>query len=66
MDVIVQRNFDDEPSNFSGAESTDDVAAGIISFDDSHFGRQISELCLRYIASIVHRALSIVLTRRLN
>lgn len=47
MDVIVLRSFDDSLTNFAGAESSEDVAAGIISFDDTYFGRQISELCLR-------------------
>lgn len=53
MDIIVQRNFDqEEVQNYAGAESSEDVAAGIISFDDSHFGRQISELCLRYVSRL--------------
>lgn len=47
LDVIVLRNFDEVGGNFAGAESSEDVAAGIINFDDSHFGRQMSELCLR-------------------
>lgn len=55
MDIIVQRNFDqEEVQNYAGAESSEDVAAGIISFDDSHFGRQISELCLRYVSRYIY------------
>lgn len=50
MDVIVRQNLDDVGGgNFAGAESADDVAAGIISFDDSPLGREMSRLCLTYV-----------------
>lgn len=48
--MIVRKNLDHERSgNFAGAESTEDVAAGIISFDNSSLGRQVSEMCLRWV-----------------
>lgn len=49
MDVIVRKSFDAYGGNFAGAESADDVAAGIISFDDSPLGREMSRLCLTYV-----------------
>lgn len=49
MDVIVKANLNDVSGNFAGAESIEDVAAGIISFDDTHFGRAMGEMCLRLV-----------------
>lgn len=33
--------------DFTGAESWDDVAAGVIGFGASHLGRQVADACLR-------------------
>lgn len=48
LDVVVKRNFDEENTQcFAGAQDSEIVATGIISFDDSETGRRISELCLK-------------------
>lgn len=48
LDVVVQQNFNDIPSNYAGAESENFVAAGAINFDYNGIGHEIAELCVRY------------------
>lgn len=50
LDVIVKRNFDEEEwPNFSCAQDSTIVGAGLISFEDSWFGRLVSQMCLEYV-----------------
>lgn len=47
LDVIVQKSFENVEPNFSGAESADDVAAGVMSFDLDGIGHEVAKLCVR-------------------
>ncbi|XP_014299405.2 lactosylceramide 4-alpha-galactosyltransferase [Microplitis demolitor] len=46
LDVVVKSSLE-KLTDFTGAESWDDVAAGVIGFGPSHLGRQIADACLR-------------------
>lgn len=47
LDVVVQKSFENVEPNFSGAESADDVAAGVMSFDHDGIGHEVATLCVR-------------------
>lgn len=47
LDVVVQQNFNNIPSNYAGAESENFVAAGAINLDHNGIGHEIAELCVR-------------------
>lgn len=47
LDVVVQKSFENVEPNFSGAESGEDVAAGVMSFDHNGIGHEIATLCIR-------------------
>lgn len=49
LDVVVKKNLDNIAPNYSGAESSEFVAAGVMSFDHDDFGHKIAELCLKYV-----------------
>uniref|UniRef100_A0A1A9ZP85 Gb3_synth domain-containing protein n=1 Tax=Glossina pallidipes TaxID=7398 RepID=A0A1A9ZP85_GLOPL len=46
MDTIMLRSIEDMPPNFVGAESTRNLAAGVMNFAPDGFGHKIAELCL--------------------
>lgn len=46
LDVIVLKSLEDLPPNYSGAESADNVAAGVMSFADSGVGHSLAETCV--------------------
>lgn len=45
LDVVVVKSFEDEV-NFAGAESSEDVAAGVLSFSTKGLGRKMATECL--------------------
>lgn len=47
LDVVVQKSFENVEPNFSGAESSEDVAAGVMSFDHNGIGHEVAALCVR-------------------
>lgn len=47
LDVVVQKNLDNVPPNYAGAESPNFVAAGVINFEHNEIGHEIAELCVR-------------------
>lgn len=49
LDVIIQKNLDVLPPNFSGAESDDLVAVGAIGFQMNGIGHKIAELSVRFV-----------------
>uniref|UniRef100_A0A1A9ZP82 Alpha 1,4-glycosyltransferase domain-containing protein n=1 Tax=Glossina pallidipes TaxID=7398 RepID=A0A1A9ZP82_GLOPL len=46
MDTIMLRSIEDMPPNFVGAESTRNLAAGVMNFAPDGFGHEIAESCL--------------------
>lgn len=46
LDVVVTTSLE-RLTNFAGAEDWDDVAAGVMGFDTTRFGRQVADACLR-------------------
>ncbi|XP_030384136.1 lactosylceramide 4-alpha-galactosyltransferase [Scaptodrosophila lebanonensis] len=47
MDVVVLRSMEDVPPNYTGAESTTSLAAGVMNLAPDGFGHEIADLCLR-------------------
>ncbi|XP_017024672.1 lactosylceramide 4-alpha-galactosyltransferase [Drosophila kikkawai] len=47
MDVVVLRNMEEVPPNYTGAESNTHLAAGVMSLAATGFGHEIAESCLR-------------------
>ncbi|KAH8353247.1 hypothetical protein KR084_009797 [Drosophila pseudotakahashii] len=47
MDVVVLRNMEKVPPNYTGAESNTHLAAGVMSLADTGFGHEIAASCLR-------------------
>ncbi|KAH8413325.1 hypothetical protein KR009_010022 [Drosophila setifemur] len=47
MDVVVLRNMEEVPPNYTGAESNTHLAAGVMSLAPTGFGHEIAESCLR-------------------
>lgn len=47
LDVIVKKNLSEIRPNYAGAESSDFVAAGILSFDAVGKGHEMAEMCLK-------------------
>lgn len=47
LDVVVLRDLDLAGVNYSGAESGEDVAAGVMNFEPDKFGHQVAEMCVR-------------------
>lgn len=47
LDVVVQKSFENVEPNFSGAESNEDVAAGVMSFDHTGYGHQVATMALK-------------------
>lgn len=47
LDVILKKNLSEIKPNYSGAESVNFVAAGILNFDHTGIGHDIAEFCLR-------------------
>lgn len=47
LDVVVQKSFENVEPNFSGAESSEDIAAGVMSFDHDDIGHEVAALCIR-------------------
>lgn len=47
MDVVVLRSLEKLPPNYTGAESTTYLAAGVMNFAPDGFGHEIAEKCLR-------------------
>lgn len=47
LDVVVLKNLDIIGVNYSGAESNDDVAAGVMNFERQGFGHQVAEMCVK-------------------
>lgn len=50
LDVVFLKNLDDLPPNFSGAESTIDVAIGVMGFEEKDVGHKIIEMIVRYFS----------------
>lgn len=48
LDVVVQKTFENLEPNFSGAESSEFIAAGVMSFDYKDYGHEVAKLCLKY------------------
>lgn len=46
LDVVVQKTFENVEPNFSGAESNEDVAAGVMSFDHTGYGHDVATMAL--------------------
>lgn len=46
MDVVVLRSLDKLPPNYTGAESSTYLAAGVMNFAPDGFGHEIAEKCL--------------------
>ncbi|XP_031634984.1 lactosylceramide 4-alpha-galactosyltransferase-like [Contarinia nasturtii] len=51
LDVVVQRNFNELPSNFAAAESVRFVAVGAMGFQPNGIGHAIAELCVKEFSS---------------
>lgn len=51
LDVVVQKSFENVEPNFTGAESSKEIAAGVMSFSHTGIGHKVAELCVRYVAS---------------
>ena len=49
LDVILKKDLNEIEPNYAGAESENFVAAGILNFDHSGVGHEISEYCIRYL-----------------
>jgi len=47
LDVVVLKDLDQAGVNYAGAESDEDVAAGVINFEPNGFGHQVAEMCVR-------------------
>lgn len=47
LDVVVMKEFGPLVPNFAGAESSEDVAAGVIGFDHQNTGHEFAEDCIR-------------------
>ncbi|XP_017076005.2 lactosylceramide 4-alpha-galactosyltransferase [Drosophila eugracilis] len=47
MDVVVLRNMEKVPPNYTGAESNTHLAAGVMSLAATGFGHEIASSCLR-------------------
>lgn len=47
LDVVVQANLETIGINYSGAESNEFVAAGVMHFEHTGFGHEFAALCLR-------------------
>lgn len=47
LDVVVQKSFEKVEPNFSGAESGEDIAAGVMSFHPEGIGHEVAALCVR-------------------
>lgn len=48
-DVVVIKSLEDLPPNIAGAESVDDIAAGVFKFSSTGFGHKMVGDCLNYL-----------------
>lgn len=47
LDVVVQKSFENIEPNFTGAESSKEIAAGVMSFAHTGIGHDVAELCAK-------------------
>lgn len=47
LDVVVQKSFENVEPNFTGAESSKEIAAGVMSFAHTGIGHNVAELCVK-------------------
>lgn len=47
LDVILKKNLSEIETNYSGAESVNYIAAGILNFEHTGVGHNFAEMCLR-------------------
>lgn len=47
LDVVVQKSFENIEPNFTGAESSKEIAAGIMSFEHTGIGHRVAEMCMK-------------------
>lgn len=47
LDVVVLKNLDLAGINYSGAEASDAVAAGVMNFAPDQFGHEVAEMCVK-------------------
>lgn len=47
LDVVVQKSFENIEPNFTGAESSKDIAAGVMSFAHTGIGHDVAALCIK-------------------
>lgn len=47
LDVVVQKSFENIEPNFTGAESSEEIAAGVMSFAHTGVGHDVAKLCVK-------------------
>lgn len=52
LDVVVQKSFENIEPNFTGAESSKDIAAGVMGFARTGIGHDVAELCIKWVRNV--------------
>lgn len=52
LDVVVQKSFENIEPNFTGAESSKDIAAGVMSFAHTGIGHDVAGMCIKWVWNV--------------